>query len=68
MSYGTENTYINRVHDVVCTSVGVDYSTEGTFQAHRANSAGAPPVTTTQTLGFKETEMLTADMIHKGGY
>ena len=68
MSYGAENTYINRVHDVVCTSVGVDYSTEGTFQAHRANDKGAPPVTTTLSLGFKETEMLTADMIHEGGF
>ena len=68
MSYGTENTYINRVHDVVCTSVGVDYSTEGTFQAHRKNDKGAPPVTTTLSLGFRETEMLTADMIHEGGY
>ena len=68
MSYGAENRYINRVHDVVCTSVGVDYSTEGTFQAHRANDKGAPPVTTTLSLGFRETEMLTADMIHEGGY
>ena len=68
MSYGTQNKYINSITNVVCESVGVDYSTEGTFQAHRANDKGAPPVTTTLSLGFKETEMLTADMIHEGGY
>ena len=68
MSYGKENKYINRIHDCVCTGVTVDYNTEGSFQAHRPTGKGAPPATVTLTLNFQETEMMTADMIHGGGY
>ena len=65
-SYNRENAYLNRISTCVCSSVGVDYNTEGQYRTFRPNSAGAPPVTTTLTLGFTETEMLTRERINEG--
>ena len=65
-SYNRENAYLSRISTCVCSSVSIDYNTEGQYRTFRPNSAGAPPVTTTLTLGFTETEMLTRERIYEG--
>ena len=66
VSYNQTNQFLNKIATCVCSSVGVDYNTEGAFRSFRPTGGGAPPVTTTLTLGFTEIEMLTRESINRG--
>ena len=68
MSYGQTNQYLNNIANCVLTGMNVDYSTDGNFQAFYHQESGSPPVTVTLSLNFKETDMLTSDMISEGGF
>ena len=68
MSYGQTNDYLNNIANCVLTGMSVDYGTDGNFQAFYHQGSGSPPVTVTMSLNFKETDMLTSEMISKGGF
>ena len=67
-SYSRKNTYLNSISTCVLNSMGVDYNTEGSMQFMRADKNGASPMTTTITLNFTETELMTANRIQSEGF
>ena len=67
-SYSRKNNYLNSISTCVLNSMGVDYNTEGSMQFMRADKNGASPMTTTITLNFTETELMTANRIQSEGF
>jgi hypothetical protein len=65
-SYGKTNTYLNKISTCVLTAIDVNFDTESSLQFLRHNEKGSPPLTTTMSLTFKETEILTANRIREG--
>jgi len=61
---GQQNEYLNKISRCVLKDMSVKYGPDEQFSAFRPNVKGAPPVTTSMTLSFTETQFITkADIL-----
>ena len=63
---GQENEYINKISRCVLSDMSVKYGPDEQFSAFRPNEKGAPPVSTSMTLSFQETQFITKQDILAG--
>jgi len=63
---GQENEYINKISRCVLSDMSVKYGPDEQFSAFRPNVKGAPPVSTSMTLSFQETQFITKQDILAG--
>ena len=67
MFQGNDNTYLNKVSECYLESMDVDYGGDR-YRTHQANEdgTGAPPLSTSITLTFKEIELITRERAQEG--
>jgi len=63
---GQENEYLNKISRCVLSDMSVKYGPDEQFSAFRPNVKGAPPVSTSMTLKFQETQFITKQDILAG--
>ena len=63
---GQDNEYMNKISRCVLKDMQVKYGPDEQFSAFRPNEKGAPPVSTSMTLTFQETQFLTKQDILAG--
>jgi hypothetical protein len=63
---GQENEYMNKISRCVLSDMSVKYGPDEQFSAFRPNIKGAPPVSTSMTLSFQETQFITKQDILAG--
>ena len=63
---GQENEYLNKISRCVLSDMSVKYGPDEQFSAFRPNIKGAPPVSTSMTLSFQETQFITKQDILAG--
>ena len=63
---GQENEYMNKISRCVLSDMSVKYGPDEQFSAFRPNVKGAPPVSTSMTLSFQETQFITKQDILAG--
>ena len=67
MFQGNDNIYLNKVSECYLESMDVDYGGDR-YRTHQANEdgTGAPPLSTSITLTFKEIELITRERAQEG--
>ena len=63
---GQENEYLNKISRCVLEDMDIKYGPDEQFSAFRPNIKGAPPVSTSMSLKFQETQFLTKQDILAG--
>jgi len=63
---GQDNEYMNKISRCVLKDMSVKYGPDEQFSAFRPNEKGAPPVSTSMTLSFQETQFITKQDILAG--